>query len=242
MPLRREYDEGMKRWNRATVAGFALALVGLLTMAAQAQIHAAPPSVTSMGFGGRPFNGTPPSVTSVGPRGFIPNPAFPNSQTFIGSSSRPTFGGHPHHHHRFPEGFIGYYGAPYYGYYDNGYYDNGPDAQNYVSEEESSAGPTVFDRKGGYVPPAPAERPGDANYSAAPPTDSSEPSTPTVLVFKDGHQLEVENYAIVGSTLYDLTEGHRRKVSLGDLDLTATAKQNDDRGIDFHLPATTEAN
>jgi hypothetical protein len=35
-----------------------------------------------------------------------------------------------------------------------------------------------------------------------------------------------------------LTAGHRQKIALADLDLTATAKQNDDRGIDFQLPAT----
>jgi len=56
-------------------------------------------------------------------------------------------------------------------------------------------------------------------------------------VFKDGHQLEVENYAIVGSTLYDLTEGQRRKIPLSDLDLDATTKQNDERGIDFQVPS-----
>jgi hypothetical protein len=63
-----------------------------------------------------------------------------------------------------------------------------------------------------------------------------------VLVFKDGHQVEVANYAIVGNTLYDLSGGHRQKISLADLDLNATAKQNDDRGIDFQLPAPNEAN
>ena len=63
-----------------------------------------------------------------------------------------------------------------------------------------------------------------------------------MLVFKDGHQLEVSNYAIVGSTLYDLTVGRRHKIALADLDLTATAKQNDDRGIDFQVPAPPEAN
>jgi hypothetical protein len=60
-----------------------------------------------------------------------------------------------------------------------------------------------------------------------------------VLVFKDGHQLEVANYAIVGNMLYDLTGGHRQKIALADLDLTATSKQNDDRGIDFEVPSTT---
>jgi hypothetical protein len=64
----------------------------------------------------------------------------------------------------------------------------------------------------------------------------------TVLVFKDGHQLEIANYAIVGSTLFDLTDGHRRKIPLSELDLRATAKQNDDRGIDFQVPLGGEAN
>jgi hypothetical protein len=63
-----------------------------------------------------------------------------------------------------------------------------------------------------------------------------------VLIFKDGHQLQVENYAIVGSTLYDLTDGRKRKIALDDLDLTATSKQNEDRGVDFQLPATPTAN
>jgi hypothetical protein len=63
-----------------------------------------------------------------------------------------------------------------------------------------------------------------------------------VLVFKDGHQLEVANYAIVGNTLFDLTGGRRHKIALTELDLTATAKQNDERGIDFQIPAGSEAN
>jgi hypothetical protein len=199
-----------------------------------------------MGFGGRAINGPRPSVTSLGPRGFTPsfNPAFPNSRPFFGTSSGSGFGGHrPHHHPRFPQGGLVYYATPYYGYYDSGYYGNGTDAENYAPEDEYGGGPTILDRRGpGYVPPvAEPERPAERSY-AAPAETEPEPSTPTVLVFKDGHQLEVENYAIVGTTLYDLTEGHRRKVALADLDLTATSQQNDDRGIDFHLPAGTVAN
>jgi len=72
------------------------------------------------------------------------------------------------------------------------------------------------------------------------PPASDQPQT--ILVFKDGHQVEVANYAIVGNTLYDLSSGHRQKIALADLDLTATAKQNDDRGIDFQVPAANEAN
>ncbi len=57
-----------------------------------------------------------------------------------------------------------------------------------------------------------------------------------MLVFKDGHQAEVQNYAVVGNVLYDLTPGHHRKIAVADLDLNATAKQNDDLGISFQLP------
>jgi hypothetical protein len=74
----------------------------------------------------------------------------------------------------------------------------------------------------------------------APEPVSNQPDT--VLVFKDGHQLEVANYAIVGSTLFDLTDGHRRKIPLSELDLIATGKQNDDRGVDFQVPSGAEAN
>ena len=64
----------------------------------------------------------------------------------------------------------------------------------------------------------------------------------TVLVFKDGHQIEVQNYAVIGDTLYDLTPGRHHKILVADLDLTSTAKQNDDRGIDFRLPPGIEMN
>lgn len=242
--LPREYDWVMSRLNRATITGFGLTLVGLLlSVSALAQIHGAPPSVTSMGFGGHAISGISPSVTSLGPRGFAFNPALPNSRPRFGVPPSQSFGGRrPHHHPRFPEGNVGYYAVPYYGNYDNGYYENGGDAANYAAEDEYRGGPTMFDRRGpGYVPrPPEPDRQPEAN--PAPSQAALEPSTPTVLVFKDGHQLEVENYAIVGATLYDLTEGHRRKVALTDLDLTATSKQNDDRGIDFRLPAGAEAN
>src|SRR5262249_40515533 len=61
----------------------------------------------------------------------------------------------------------------------------------------------------------------------------------TVLVFKDGRQVDVENYAIVGGTLYDFSEGRTKKVALAELDLAATVKQNDERGVEFRVPAAS---
>jgi hypothetical protein len=74
-----------------------------------------------------------------------------------------------------------------------------------------------------------------------PPAETEEPVTEqpsTVLVFKDGHHSDVVNYAIVGDTLFDFADGRAKKIQLADLDLPATRKANDDRGVDFQIPPT----
>lgn len=234
------YDGVVKRLYRALAAVFGLmGLAVVLTLNAGAQIHGAPPSVTSLGFGGHPFSGITPSVTSLGPRGFTPsfNPAFPNSRPFI--MQNPPLNNHHHHHNGGNAWWDGVYAVPYY----YGYYDSGDEAEGNTPEEQYNGGPTIFDRRGpGYVPRPPMEppdrEPAESVEAAPAPEPAPAAEQPqTVLIFKDGHQLEVANYAIVGTMLYDLTEGHRRKIALSDLDLTATAKENDDRGIDFQLPA-----
>ena len=58
----------------------------------------------------------------------------------------------------------------------------------------------------------------------------------TVLVFRDQHKEEIQNYAIVGQTLWNFSPQHTQKISLAQLDLAATAKANDDRGVTFRLP------
>lgn len=233
------YDGRVKGRDRATgkVFGVFAGLVLFATLAA-AQINAAPPSVTSLGFGGRAINGAPPSVTSLGPRGYTPgfNPAFPNS--------RPLFGYSYHHHHPHnsyaPLG-AAVYAVPIYGY---AYADSEDEADHAAPEDQYNGGPTIFDRRGpgtaAYRPPTESFDQGDEPVAASgqsiaadlPPTEQPK----TMLVFKDGHHQEVENYAIVGDTLWDLTGDRRHKIALSDLDLDATVKANDDRGIDFAVP------
>jgi hypothetical protein len=60
----------------------------------------------------------------------------------------------------------------------------------------------------------------------------------TVLVYLDGHTEEIANYAIVGKTIWIFNESHARKVALADLNLDATRRDNEDRGIDFVVPAS----
>jgi hypothetical protein len=64
--------------------------------------------------------------------------------------------------------------------------------------------------------------------------------SPTVLIFRDRHQKELSNYAIVGQNLVDLTPQHHEKIPLANLDLPATIKANDDRGVTFRVPEAQE--
>jgi hypothetical protein len=63
----------------------------------------------------------------------------------------------------------------------------------------------------------------------------------TVLVYRDQHTTEIQNYAIVGQTLWNFAPQHTEKIPLSDLDLSATAKANDNRGMTFRVPTSNEA-
>ena len=63
----------------------------------------------------------------------------------------------------------------------------------------------------------------------------AKPNEPSVLVFRDGHQQEVSNYAIMGQTVY-VFDKRTQKIALADLDVPATIKANDDRGLEFKIP------
>jgi len=68
----------------------------------------------------------------------------------------------------------------------------------------------------------------------------SELSPPTVLVFRDQHQQQVQNYAIVGQTLWNFAPQRTEKIPLSSLDLAATEKVNDERGVGFRVPNAPE--
>ena len=203
-----------------------------------------PASVTSIGFGGHPgFHGVPASVTSLdfgAPRVFggtvLGSTSFDFDGFRGGTHGRPF--GFRHHHHHFFGLFSPFYGGyvPYaYPYYLSGddYADD--DASSYESRRTRDAR-EYDDRetlKEDYRAELNSAR--EPQPKATPEPVANQPNT--VLIFKDGHQREIENYAIVGSTLYDLSDGRSKKIQLSELDLPATVKQNDDRGVEFQLPA-----
>ena len=249
MSFRLEYHVCVRRFVPASVALLGLlALPAVFVSAAQAQINGVPSSVTSQGFGGRAINGTRPSVTSLGPRGITPNQQVTfstNGVNFNRNRNDRDRDGH-HHHHHFVQYVPPYVYAPFPYAIDIGAMedDNSSDDQ----ADTYDGGPTIFDRRGqgadSYIPPVKDVRPRPAaqNDDEKADADPPQPQEPTTLVFKDGRKMEVGNYAIVGATLFDLTPGHPRKVAVADLDLDATQKQHDDRGVVFRLPQPAQAN
>jgi hypothetical protein len=163
--------------------------------------------------------------------------------------------GHPvsspfffHHHGRFFRSwpYAGYYGYPYYGY--PWYYgDNSYSADSYQSYppsdyssaylESSRDEQAEINRLENEVDRLREERDArESQASSASQARSKAESQPTQLVFRDKRTEEVQNYAIVGQTFWVFSAQRARKIPLADLDIPATKKANDDRGVEFQLP------
>lgn len=115
----------------------------------------------------------------------------------------------------------------YQGAYNQGYAD--AEAQN-QRERYNQYAPVH--------PPLDPERMQEAERSHEQTTDSR--MRPTVLVFRDQHKQEVQNYAIVADMLWDFAPQQTVKIPLSELDIPATVKANQDRGIRFSVPASAE--
>lgn len=120
----------------------------------------------------------------------------------------------------------GWYGG--LGWYDSSYYgDNWYTAQTYPSYVYVTPGDSNGYSRAYQVQQVPAARPE---------SKTAETHAETVLIYRDGHAEEVGNYAIVGKTIWVFNEERAKKIPLADLDLPATKRDNEDRGIDFVLP------
>ena len=192
----------------------------------------APPTGVSVGHGGFTASGSGFSHTTN-------TSHFPNGSHGNGNGYRP-------HHTANGTAYYPYvYALPLPYALDVSAADN--DNNNNDDDADYQGGPTIFDRRGSgsdsYIPPS-SDGPAHTSTDATDTADATPelPQPLTTLVFKDGHQLEVNNYAIVSQTLYDLTPGHPRKIALADLDLVATQRQNDDHGVVFQIPPVSQAN
>lgn len=200
-----------------------------------AQVHGVPPSVTSIQFHVPPFlPNARPSVTSLGPYGAgnlvgpIPAP--------YGVYPTPRGYGYGKGANRYRSGALV---TPYYfAAYDPGYgYDSsaGPYLQSGPVEQTLHIVVDMPPSRRSAISEDDVEAITSRAIPASAPVPDARPLEATILIFRDGHQQQVSNYAIMGQTLY-IFDTRTQKIGLGDLDLPATIKLNDDSGIDFHLP------
>jgi hypothetical protein len=138
----------------------------------------------------------------------------------------------------YPRGvYYSYYG-PYYGWYTDPFaYQNSSDDETLDSYADSYA-PAPYAEDNGLQRDI-QELNGKVDHLQADLEARNRPKTEepeTALVFRDQHVEEVRNYAIAGGNLWVLNEAATKKIPLTQLDLDATVKKNDERGVDFQLP------
>jgi hypothetical protein len=229
-----EYDVPVRRRIPASVAVFGLFF--FFVPGGYSQVPGIPPTGAV---------GHLPTGAVISPTGPVrpPTGTVPNVNSLVPAVVVPSSSSHQHlHHHRDPVGPVWYALPVPYPVDMNGQNDQ-PDDSDAEEDPNYQGGPTVFDRRGGgadsYVPPVEDMTPAHGNRAGA---AAEEAAQPTQLVFKDGHKLEVGNYAIIGQTLFDMTPGHSRRVPLSDLDLEATRELNEQNGIIFQVPTPQQAN
>lgn len=118
------------------------------------------------------------------------------------------------------------------------YLQGAHDAMTYQGQGNSRYGEHYLDSRERQQTQSDAERRPRQQASTQPefsmvPAEDKTPTT--VFIFKDGHQVETKNYAIMGGTLFDFSGATLKKIKLDDLDSSATVKANDDRGVQVKL-------
>jgi len=101
--------------------------------------------------------------------------------------------------------------------------------EHYMDSRERRQQPAREEKKSDRRPKA-AD---DNDEQASAPVEDKTPAT--VFIFKDGHQLETKNYAIMGGTLFDFSSKMLKKIQMDEIDSAATVKANDDRGVTMKL-------
>ena len=144
----------------------------------------------------------------------------------------------PNSHYRYPYYYGGYWWSPWWDWSSSSY-DRSDD--NYVAQRQTQQ---QIDDLSQQVQDLQQEREERA-YSQPPvprpsvPSNTQakiEPDMSVVLVYLDKRIEEVKNYAVANEMLVVLDGNRKKKYPLADIDLAATMKLNDERGVAFDVP------
>ena len=240
----RDYNSAMRRW--LTVAALGAVFVA-------APLWAQRRGGMSGGFGGHT------GIAARGPVGGMRGPAMGFHRPGFAAGARPgfrtgfargpffgnRFGNRFHHRFRpwwgWNSPWAWGWGYPW-AYGDYGWDNSGSYAQQYYPQEENG---NQYSRPDGELEEQQAEidrlnnevdRLREERSAQRQPPSPAEKPQPTELVFRDRRTEEIQNYAISGQTLWVLTEQHARKIPLSEIDIAATQKVNEERGVEFAIP------
>jgi hypothetical protein len=154
-------------------------------------------------------------------------------------------------HHAFNPAY-GYYGAPYFysDYYEPSEFEypppepSPPPIQVQVKPEPLPDPVLLELHSGRWVKVNNFGESTDRALTVQTPAESQTKATlpPAVLVYRDGHTEELSSYSIIGGSIhtksnYWTTGTWTRTIRVADLDIPATLRQNEQRGVNFELPS-----
>ncbi len=183
------------------------------------------PASSPRGYGGQLRNGWTPTTGARPVWGYPPvrRPIRPTRYGYYGFGFYPSLG-------------FGYYGG------DNGYdpyYDSGPGVP-YAPPDQyapyaAMPDPNIQNGLGSYYPPIPYDGgpPQQQQFAPYPDPAPAPPSTPIVLILKNGQKLEVENYAIMNGMFWVFTKQTSKRIPLANIDIAASVKATEDSGGSF---------
>lgn len=146
--------------------------------------------------------------------------------------------------HRGGYGYVGYPYFPYLGYAETGFDNFAESAPIYPAEGigvEPAAGNEVtrqLEQLSAQIDDLQSRlnegQQGKQTSAASGTVEPEQPSAPPLtVVLSDGRTLKVQNYAVVGDTLWDLSSQPVRKIPAAKIDLPASSKASESSGVEF---------
>jgi hypothetical protein len=86
-------------------------------------------------------------------------------------------------------------------------------------------------------------QPEQVSSAATSTSEAKKNLTPAILVYRDGHTEEVSSYSIISGVIYVKADywssgAWTKNIQIADLDVAATLRENQTRGVKFELPSS----
>jgi hypothetical protein len=197
--------------------------------------------------------GIPASAYSIGfpaPSYGAVSPAYPSYSHPYGSSHYSGAGpwrsaGYGKNGYRSRYGYAGLPYFPLLGYYDNGFYDAPPPYPPTYGDDPSLEGGPAPDVAGlseqvkqlsaqlNDLQNQLSQRSPSASGSVPEDTQQSTPEPPLTVVLHNGQTLQIQNYAVMGDTLWDLSSEPSHRIPVSSIDIPASTKASEASGAEF---------